>query len=152
MKSRSLAAAPLARAAPDLEHALYPQGIRVNLHQFVWQAVQVCFVGLLLGTERTVLPVLAARDFGVPAGSFVALLSFVIAFGLVKGALNFVAGRLSERIGRKTVLELGWLAAIPIPVSCTERMIFSFSSSRRTFTLPFSSVYLIAFSTRLITS
>ncbi|MDE2120271.1 MAG: MFS transporter, partial [Betaproteobacteria bacterium] len=97
-------------------HDVYAQGIRVNLHQFVWQAVQVGFVGLVIGMERTVLPVVAARDFGVPRSSFLYLLSFVISFGLVKGALNFVAGRLSERIGRKTVLVLGWIAAIPIPL------------------------------------
>src|SRR6185436_16474515 len=40
---------------------------------------------------------------------------FVVAFGFVKGALNFVAGRLSEKIGRRLVLLLGWIAAIPIP-------------------------------------
>lgn len=44
------------------------------------------------------------------------LTSFVVAFGLVKGVLNFVAGRLAERIGRKKVLLYGWLAATPIPV------------------------------------
>lgn len=92
------------------------QGIRANLRQFVWQAVQVFFVGLMIGMERTVLPVVAARDFGVPKSSFLYLLSFVISFGLVKGALNFLAGRLSERIGRKAVLVLGWIAAIPIPL------------------------------------
>ncbi len=97
-------------------HDAYPQGIRVNLRQFVWQAAQVFCVGLLIGMERTVLPVVAASDFGVPGSSFLYLLSFVISFGLVKGALNFVAGRLSERIGRKTVLVLGWVAAIPIPL------------------------------------
>ena len=43
------------------------------------------------------------------------LTAFVVAFGFVKGMLNFVAGRLSERIGRKKVLLLGWLAALPIP-------------------------------------
>ncbi len=102
--------------ATSSPHDLYLQGIRVNLHQFVWQAVQVFFVGLVIGMERTVLPVVAARDFGVPKISFLYLLSFVISFGLVKGALNFVAGRLSERIGRKTVLVLGWVAAIPIPL------------------------------------
>ena len=105
---------PASRGVPPDE--LYAQGIGVNLRQFVWQAVQVFLVGLLLGMERTVLPVLAARDFGVAPSSFLYLLSFVISFGLVKGALNFVAGRLSERIGRKTVLLLGWLAAIPIPL------------------------------------
>ena len=97
-------------------HDAHPQGIRINLHQFVWQAVQVFLVGLVIGMERTVLPVVASRDFGVPKTSFLYLLSFVISFGLVKGALNFLAGRLSERIGRKTVLVLGWLAAIPIPL------------------------------------
>jgi len=35
---------------------------------------------------------------------------------LVKGAMNFIAGRLSERIGRKQVLMMGWLVALPIPV------------------------------------
>ncbi len=107
--------APSLACPRPVAHA-YAQGIRVNLRQFLWQAVQVFFVGLIIGMERTVLPVLAARDFGVPRSSFLYLLSFVISFGLVKGALNFIAGRLSERIGRKTVLVLGWLAAIPIPL------------------------------------
>ncbi|UMY33488.1 MFS transporter [Burkholderia contaminans] len=93
---------------------MYVQGIRANLQQFIWQAVQVFFVGLVIGMERSVLPVVAAQDFGVPKSSFLYLLSFVISFGLVKGALNFVAGRLSERIGRKRVLILGWIAAIPV--------------------------------------
>src|SRR5262249_47308468 len=48
-------------------------------------------------------------------GSFLFLMSFVVSFGLVKGVLNLVAGRLSERIGRKKVLLLGWLGAVPIP-------------------------------------
>ncbi|MDE1979584.1 MAG: MFS transporter, partial [Betaproteobacteria bacterium] len=94
----------------------YLQGIRINLQQFIWQAAQVGFVGLVIGMERTVLPVVAQQDFGVPKSSFLYLMSFVISFGLVKGMLNFVAGRLSERIGRKPVLVMGWVAAIPIPL------------------------------------
>jgi len=94
--------------------AVYVRGIRANLHQFILQAVQVFFVGLVIGMERNVLPVLS-QDFGVPKGSFLFLMSFVVSFGLVKGALNFVAGRLSEHIGRKKVLLLGWLGALPIP-------------------------------------
>ncbi|MBC7183131.1 MAG: MFS transporter, partial [Marinobacter sp.] len=65
---------------------------------------------------RTVVPALAESEFGVAEGSFLMLTSFVVAFGLVKGVLNFVAGRLAERVGRKKVLLYGWLSAIPIPV------------------------------------
>jgi MFS family permease len=65
---------------------------------------------------RTVVPALAEAEYGVPRNSFVLLSAFVLAFGLVKGVLNFVAGRLSERIGRKKVLVLGWVVALPIPV------------------------------------
>ena len=101
-------------SALDAE-AAYVHGVRVNLNQFLQQMIQVFFVGLLIGMERNVLPVVASRDFGVPKTSFVYLMSFVISFGFVKGILNFVAGRLSERIGRKKVLLLGWLAAVPIP-------------------------------------
>ncbi|MDE2187969.1 MAG: MFS transporter [Betaproteobacteria bacterium] len=103
---------PVTAAAPED----YVQGIRINLHQFIWQAVQVAFVGMVIGMERNVLPVVAGQDFGVPKSSFLYLMSFVISFGLVKGMLNFVAGRWSERIGRKPVLVMGWLAAIPIPL------------------------------------
>ncbi|MHB1678054.1 MAG: MFS transporter [Sulfuriferula sp.] len=93
---------------------IYTRGIRANLNQFIQQAIQVFFVGLMIGMERNVLPVLS-QDFGVPKGSFLFLMSFVVSFGFVKGILNFIAGRLSERIGRKKVLLLGWFAAIPIP-------------------------------------
>ncbi len=91
------------------------QGIRENLGQFVQQLLQVFFVGLTIGMMRTVVPALAETEFGVAEGSFLLLTSFVVAFGVVKAALNLVAGRLSERLGRKTVLMLGWVAAIPIP-------------------------------------
>jgi len=96
-------------------YAGYRHGIRANLAQFLHQLVQVFFVGLTLGMMRTVVPALAESEFGVPRGSFLLLMAFVVAFGFVKGTLNFVAGRLSERLGRKTVLLLGWASAIPIP-------------------------------------
>lgn len=93
-----------------LEH-----GIRQNAGQFAQQLLQVLLVGLAIGMLRTVVPALAEEEFGVARGSFMLLAAFVLAFGLVKAVLNFVAGRLSERIGRKKVLLLGWLAALPIP-------------------------------------
>ena len=91
-------------------------GIRYNLSQFFHQLLQVLLVGLTIGITRTVVPALAESDFGMPRNSFVLLSSFVVAFGLVKAAMNFIAGRLSESIGRKKVLLLGWLAALPIPL------------------------------------
>ena len=91
-------------------------GIRHNRGQFIHQLVQVMLVGLTIGMTRTVVPALAESEFGVPEGSFLMLVSFVVAFGVVKGGMNFVAGRLSERLGRQRVLLIGWLVALPIPL------------------------------------
>lgn len=101
--------------AGDPEAApLYVRGIRVNLSQFLQHGLQLFFIGLVIGMERNVLP-LVSHDYGVPKGSFLFLMSFIVSFGLVKGVLNFVAGHLSECLGRKRVLLLGWVAALPIP-------------------------------------
>ena len=90
-------------------------GIRDNLGQFAQQLLQVLLVGFTIGMMRTVVPALAEGEFGVPRNSFMLLGTFVVAFGFVKGLMNFVAGRLSERVGRKGVLLFGWLVALPIP-------------------------------------
>lgn len=97
------------------EYHAYRHGIRHNLAQFLHQLLQVFLVGLTLGMMRTVIPALAESEFGVPKGSFLLLMTFVVAFGFVKGTLNFVAGSMSERMGRKTVLLFGWAVALPIP-------------------------------------
>lgn len=92
------------------------RGIRANPSLFLHLLGQVLLVGFALGMTRTVIPALAESDFGVARGSFLLLTAFVVAFGVVKAAMNFVAGRLSERVGRRWVLIWGWLVALPIPV------------------------------------
>lgn len=95
---------------------VYHYGIHNNLIQFLHQLVQVFLVGLTLGMTRTVIPALAESEFGVAKNSFLLLTAFVVAFGFVKGTLNFVAGRLSEHYGRKQILLWGWIIAAPIPL------------------------------------
>ncbi|MEE8376493.1 MAG: MFS transporter [Acidimicrobiia bacterium] len=89
-------------------------GIRANLAQFTLLVVVNALVGGMLGQERTVLPLLAKDEFGL-TGITVAL-TFIVAFGLVKAATNFVAGTLSDRLGRKPILVAGWLIGLPVPL------------------------------------
>mgnify|MGYP001824539114 CR=1 FL=1 len=94
---------------------IYTLGIRENMRPFLEQLLQVFFVGLTIGLQRTVIPALAKTEFGVVQGSMTAIFAFIVSFGVVKGAMNFVSGRLSERVGRRRVLIWGWLVALPIP-------------------------------------
>jgi MFS family permease len=88
-------------------------GLRQNAAQFTLLVVVNALVGGMLGQERTVLPLLGERELGVRA--FTAGLTFVLAFGLAKAATNYLAGTWSDRYGRKPVLVVGWLVAVPVP-------------------------------------
>jgi MFS family permease len=89
-------------------------GLGANWRQF-WLLVLVnAFVGAMVGLERTVLPLLAEVEFGLASRS--AVLSFIVTFGFVKAGTNFFAGRLGDLFGRKRVLLVGWLFAIPVPL------------------------------------
>lgn len=88
-------------------------GLRANLAQFSLLVGVNALVGGMLGEERTVLPLIATRVFQLQAYS--AALTYIVAFGLVKAVTNFVAGTVSERVGRKPVLVAGWLIAVPVP-------------------------------------
>ncbi|MFC6764733.1 MFS transporter [Natrinema soli] len=90
------------------------QGIREHLGQFSLHVLLVFATGLTIGSERTVVPVLGEEVLGVE--SFFVIGSFVVSFGFVKALLNLYAGKWGEEYGRKPVLVLGWLTALPIPI------------------------------------
>src|SRR5205814_9489427 len=85
-----------------------------NLAQISLLDAVNALVGGMVGQERTVLPLLATRTFGLQA--FTSTLTFILAFGAVKAATNFAAGALSDRYGRKPVLVGGWLVGLPVPL------------------------------------
>jgi MFS family permease len=89
-------------------------GLRQNAAQFTLLVVVNALVGGMLGQERTVLPILAAEEFGLRA--YTAGLTFILVFGLSKAVTNYLAGTLSDRFGRKPVLVAGWLVAVPVPL------------------------------------
>jgi len=91
----------------------YAQGIRRNWRQFLLQVLTVFAVGLTMGTERTVVPIMAEETFGIE--SVLVTGSFVVSFGVVKAVLNLYSGKWAEAYGRKPILVLGWISAVPIP-------------------------------------
>ena len=68
----------------------------------------------MVGLERSVLPLVGEHDFKLT--STAAILAFVVAFGLAKAITNLAAGALADRVGRKRLLVLGWLVALPVPL------------------------------------
>src|SRR5262249_42426650 len=88
-------------------------GLRENLPQFALLVFVNALVGAMVGMERSILPAIAEHDFHLVART--AILSFILTFGLTKAATNYLAGRLSDRCGRRHVLLAGWLVAAPVP-------------------------------------
>ncbi len=95
-------------ASPTIEYRL---GLRENWWQFALFTGITLLVGMTIGVERVALPPLAEHTFGVV--SILYTVSFVAAFGAVKAVMNLVAGRLSDRLGRKLLLLIGWGFALP---------------------------------------
>ena len=89
-------------------------GLRANLSQFCLLVAVNALVGGMVGQEQTVLPLLAKQEFHLTGYTF--LLTYVFAFGITKAATNYFAGTWSDRFGRKPVLLVGWLLAIPVPL------------------------------------
>jgi MFS family permease len=88
-------------------------GLRANLGQFSLLVVVNAFVGAMIGIERSILPAIAEEEFELAARA--AVLSFIVVFGVSKALTNYLAGRLSDAVGRKRVLLVGWAIAVPVP-------------------------------------
>ena len=99
--------------SPQGTKAVIQLGLRANWQQFTLLVVVNAFVGGMVGLERSIVPLLGQQVFGL--ASTTAVLSFIVSFGVVKALANLFAGRLSDRIGRKSVLVIGWLVGLPVP-------------------------------------
>jgi MFS family permease len=100
-------------SSSDHSSARVQLGLRANLGQFSLLVVVNAFVGAMVGLERTILPAIAEQEFHLAART--AVLSFIVVFGVTKALTNYFAGRLSDSLGRKTVLVGGWFVAVPVP-------------------------------------
>jgi len=74
-------------------------GLRENLGQFSLLVLINAFVGMMVGLERTVVPLIGEKEFGL--ASKTAIVSFIVSFGVTKAVCNLVAATISERVGRK---------------------------------------------------
>lgn len=88
-------------------------GLRKNWKQFVLLIIVNTFVGGMVGMERTILPQLAEEKFDLQVKT--AILSFIIIFGVSKAITNYFTGVLADKLGRRNLLILGWIIALPIP-------------------------------------
>ena len=86
-------------APPDTAHVQL--GLRANWQQFTLLIIVNAFVGAMVGQERTIVPLIADQDLHL--NSSAVILSFIVSFGIVKAVANLLAGRFSDRIGRKRV-------------------------------------------------
>jgi MFS family permease len=88
-------------------------GLHENLGQFSLLVLINIFVGMMVGLERTVVPLIGEREFGLVSKT--AIVSFIISFGVTKAVSNLFAAHISATVGRKKVLVLGWLVGLPVP-------------------------------------
>lgn len=88
-------------------------GLKENWKQFVLLIIVNAFVGGMIGMERNILPQIAETKFHLIAKT--AILSFIIVFGISKAVTNYYTGAFANKIGRKNLLVIGWIIALPIP-------------------------------------
>jgi predicted MFS family arabinose efflux permease len=89
-------------------------GLRENAAQFSLLVAVNAFVGAMVGLERSTLALVGREDFGLASSA--AVLTFIVAFGVVKALTNLAAGTLAQRVGRRRLLIAGWAVALPVPL------------------------------------
>jgi len=88
-------------------------GLRANWPQFTLLVVVNVFVGGMVGLERATTSLVGTRVFHL--SGYLAVFSFIIAFGVTKAFTNLAAGPLTARHTRKNLLVAGWAAGLPVP-------------------------------------
>jgi MFS family permease len=88
-------------------------GLRANWPQFTLLVVVNVFVGGMVGLERSTTSLVGTRVFHL--SGYLAVFSFIIAFGVTKALANLAAGPLTARYTRKNLLVAGWAAGLPVP-------------------------------------
>ena len=88
-------------------------GLAENLPQFLLLMIVNALVGGMVGLERTVVPLIGAEEFRITSTTLIA--SFIVSFGVVKAFTNLLTGHFADLYGRKRLLVLGWLVALPVP-------------------------------------
>ncbi len=80
-------------------------GLRENAWQLALLALVNAFVGAMVDMEWSILLAIAEQDFQL--ATHTAIVSFIVVFGFTKALTNYLAGHLSDRLGRKHLLVAG---------------------------------------------
>ena len=100
-----------AQAAPQARPVRL--GLAANWPQFTLLVVVNAFVGGMVGLERATTSLIGTRVFHL--SGYLAVFSFIIAFGVTKALTNLAAGPLTGRYTRKSLLVAGWAVGLPVP-------------------------------------
>ena len=84
--------------ADTSENSSIRLGLRENLGQFSLLVLINAFVGMMVGLERTVVPLIGEKEFGL--ASKTAIVSFIVSFGLTKAVGNLFDGHSSGEWSR----------------------------------------------------
>lgn len=89
-------------------------GLRENWQQFSLLVLINAFVGGMVGIERTVVPLIGSEEFHIESTTLIT--SFIISFGVIKAFANLASGQLADIWGRKSLLVIGWVLGLPVPL------------------------------------